>query len=59
VVHVVIFKADGTYERDDSATFLDSWPEMEKTLESGKVRAIGVSNFSIMKYSFYSCLSLD
>ncbi|KAI0789019.1 Aldo/keto reductase [Irpex lacteus] len=31
----------------ESPTFIESWREMEKLLETGKVRAIGLSNFSI------------
>jgi len=36
-----------TYKIVDSPTFHDSWAELEKLLASGKVKAIGVSNFSI------------
>jgi len=35
---------------DDRFNFNDSWAEMEKLLDTGKVRAIGVSNFSVQKY---------
>jgi diketogulonate reductase-like aldo/keto reductase len=38
---------DGTIKLNDSVTFNESWAEMEKLLETGKVRAIGVSNFSV------------
>ncbi|KAF8907601.1 reductase AKOR2 [Gymnopilus junonius] len=38
---------DGTLVLNTKVTFNDSWAEMEKLLETGKVRAIGVSNFSI------------
>ena len=38
---------DGQYRIDDGITFNEVWAEMEKVLESGKVKAIGVSNFSV------------
>ncbi|TFK71570.1 Aldo/keto reductase [Pluteus cervinus] len=38
---------DGTIETSDKVTFNDSWAEVEKLLETGKVKAVGVSNFSI------------
>lgn len=41
---------NGDLLRDDSVTFNDAWAEMEKVLAGGKARAIGVSNFSVMKY---------
>lgn len=31
----------------ESPTFIDTYKEMEKLLETGKVKSIGVSNFSI------------
>ncbi|KAJ3499971.1 hypothetical protein NLJ89_g9994 [Agrocybe chaxingu] len=39
--------ADGTFRTTESVNFNQSWTEMEKLLETGKVKAIGVSNFSI------------
>ncbi|KAF8658410.1 hypothetical protein AX16_001963 [Volvariella volvacea WC 439] len=38
---------DGTTKLCTEATFNDSWAEVEKLLDTGKVRAIGVSNFSV------------
>ncbi|KIJ60933.1 hypothetical protein HYDPIDRAFT_116626 [Hydnomerulius pinastri MD-312] len=38
---------DGQLKLDDSVDFTNTWAEMEKVLESGKVKAIGLSNFSI------------
>ena len=35
----------------DSPTLNETWAEMEKCLETGKVKAIGVSNFSVKKYA--------
>ena len=31
-------------------TFNETWADMEKVYESGKVKTIGVSNFSVKKY---------
>jgi len=41
---------DGSYKTTDKVNFNDAWAEMEKLLDTGKVRAIGVSNFSIKTY---------
>jgi glycerol 2-dehydrogenase (NADP+) len=38
---------DGSLALDESCDFNDTWKEMEKALASGKVKSIGVSNFSI------------
>jgi len=38
---------DGSCKTRDDVTFNESWAEIEKLLDTGKVRAIGVSNFSI------------
>ncbi|KAF9054138.1 NADP-dependent oxidoreductase domain-containing protein [Panaeolus papilionaceus] len=38
---------DGSYKTRTDITFNETWAEMEKLLETGQVRAIGVSNFSI------------
>lgn len=40
---------DTAYTVTNDITFHQSWAEMEKLLDTGKVRAIGVSNFSIKK----------
>ncbi|KAJ7129003.1 aldo/keto reductase [Mycena crocata] len=36
---------------DESPTFIETWKEIEKLLPSGKVKTIGVSNFSIKNLS--------
>lgn len=36
---------------DESPTFVETYKEMEKLLETGKVKTIGVSNFSIKTLS--------
>ncbi|KAH7910557.1 reductase AKOR2 [Hygrophoropsis aurantiaca] len=38
---------DGQLRLDDTGNFNDTWTQMEKVLASGKVKAIGLSNFSI------------
>lgn len=38
---------DGSMMLDETSDFNDTWKEMEKLLASGKVKSIGVSNFSI------------
>jgi glycerol 2-dehydrogenase (NADP+) len=38
---------DGHPAINDAWTFNQTWADMEKALASGKVRAIGVSNFSV------------
>jgi len=38
---------DGSFKTTDKVNFNDAWAEMEKPLDTSKVRAIGVSNFSI------------
>lgn len=41
---------EGFYLNADDVTFNQTWADMEKVLHSGKVKAIGVSNFSVKKY---------
>ncbi|KAL4244980.1 NADP-dependent oxidoreductase domain superfamily protein [Abortiporus biennis] len=36
-----------TLDEDEHPTFVETWKEMEKLLGTGKVKSIGVSNFSI------------
>jgi len=44
-------KADGSWYRpDESPTYVETWKEMEKLLDTGKVRTIGVSNFSVKTF---------
>ena len=40
----------GQYITTEKAVFNETWAAMEKLLETGKVKAIGVSNFSVKKY---------
>lgn len=41
-------KPDGTYDIEEEWDFLKTWISLEKLLDTGKVKAIGVSNFSIV-----------
>ncbi|KAK7691654.1 hypothetical protein QCA50_005053 [Cerrena zonata] len=36
-----------TLNEDEYPTYVDTWKSMEKLLETGKVKSIGISNFSI------------
>jgi len=45
--HPTPLNADGSLLLDEMCDFNDTWKEMENVLASGKVRSIGVSNFSI------------
>ena len=41
----------GEYIMNDDVTFNQTWADMEKIFETtGKVKAIGVSNFSVKKW---------
>lgn len=37
----------------DTPIFNETWARMEKIYESGKAKAIGVSNFSVKKYALF------
>ncbi|TCD61637.1 hypothetical protein EIP91_008143 [Steccherinum ochraceum] len=39
-------KTDRTLQPSESPTFVETWKAMEKLLDTGKVKSIGVSNFS-------------
>ena len=39
----------GHYMAIEEPSFNETWAQMEKLLETGKVKAIGVSNFSVKK----------
>jgi diketogulonate reductase-like aldo/keto reductase len=41
---------DGSLKTADNPSFKETWAEMEEILANGKVKAIGVSNFSIKTY---------
>lgn len=44
----------GQVRLDETGNFNDTWAEMKKVLASGKVKAIGLSNFSIRRT--YLCM---
>ena len=48
LIHLPVSNKRGTtLELDESATIARTWAQMEDCLKSGKVRTIGVSNFSV------------
>lgn len=51
---------DGHHEVVEHPNVNETWAEMEKLLETGKVRAIGVSNFSVktLGYDLPVCMKL-
>lgn len=42
----MIPKVNGVAQRDIETTLADTWAEMEKVLQKGKTRNIGISNFT-------------
>jgi len=38
---------NGSLQPEESPTYVETWKEMEKLVETGKVKTLGVSNFSI------------
>jgi len=49
--YTIIFIEDGQIKLDETGNFNNTWAEMEKVLTSGKVKTIGLSNFSIKMYT--------
>ncbi len=44
------FDANGDLICYETPVFNETWARMEKIYESGRAKAIGVSNFSVKKY---------
>nr|GAT57804.1 aldo-keto reductase [Mycena chlorophos] len=47
LIRITVSKDGRVYSPDEEPTILQTWAEMEQLLETGRVRSIGVSNFSI------------
>lgn len=48
--------SDGTWKVTEDVIFPQAWEELEKLFQAGKIKAIGVSNFSVKTYVNISSL---